>query len=151
MLRSAIVALAIVAATPSHAGETLVVKESTHSVKDTLDALTKAIEAKGLKVFARVDHAAGAKAAGMEMAPAEVLMFGNPKLGTPLMQAKPEIGIDLPLKVLAWQDSGGKVRIGYTAPDTLKVRYGVAGKDEVFATMTKALDGLTNEAIKGSK
>jgi len=151
MIRAAIIVLAIAAAMPAEAGEALVVKESTLSVKDTLDALAKAIEAKGLKVFARVDHAAGAKAAGLEMAPAEVLMFGNPKLGTPLMQAKPEIGIDLPLKVLAWQDASGTVRIGYAAPETLKARYGVEGKDEVFATMAKALDGLTTEAVKGAK
>ncbi|MEW5964024.1 MAG: DUF302 domain-containing protein [Pseudomonadota bacterium] len=149
MLRSALVALAIAAAIPAAAGEALVVKESALSVKDTLDALAKAIEAKGLKVFARVDHAAGAKAAGLDMAPAEVLMFGNPKLGTPLMQAKPEIGLDLPLKVLAWQDASGKVRIGYTAPDALKARYGISGKDEVFATMAKALDGLTTAATGG--
>lgn len=149
MLRSALVAFAIAAAMPAAAGEALVVKESALSVKDTLDALAKAIEAKGLKVFARVDHAAGAKAAGLDMAPAEVLMFGNPKLGTPLMQAKPEIGLDLPLKVLAWQDASGKVRIGYTAPDALKARYGIAGKDEVFATMAKALDGLTAAATGG--
>lgn len=149
MLRPALAALAIAAAMPVTAGEALVVKESALSVKDTLDALAKAIEAKGLKVFARVDHAAGAKAAGLDMAPAEVLMFGNPKLGTPLMQAKPEIGLDLPLKVLAWQDTSGKVRIGYTDPEALKARYGIAGKDEVFATMAKALDGLTTAAIGG--
>lgn len=151
MLRPALVALALLAAVPAEAGEALVVKESTLSVKDTIDALAKALEAKGIKVVARVDHAAGAKAAGMEMAPAEVIMFGNPKLGTPLMQANPEIGVDLPMKVLAWQDASGKVRVGYTAPDALKARYGIAGKDEVLATMAKALDGLTNEAVKGGK
>jgi uncharacterized protein (DUF302 family) len=151
MLRPALVAIALLAAVPAEAGEALVVKESTLSVKETIDALAKALEAKGIKVVARVDHAAGAKAAGMEMAPAEVIMFGNPKLGTPLMQANPQIGADLPMKVLAWQDAGGKVHVGYTSPDALKARYGIAGKDEVFATMAKALDGLTGEAVKGGK
>lgn len=146
MLRPTIAALAIAAAMPAAAGEALVVKESTRSVKDTIDALAKALEEKGIKVVARVDHAAGAKAAGLEMAPAEVIMFGNPKLGTPLMQANPEIGVDLPMKVLAWQDAGGKVRVGYTAPDALKARYAIAGKDEVIAAMAKALDGLTSAA-----
>ena len=146
MLRTLVFVLATALATASHAADKLVVKESTRSVKETADALAQALESKGIKLVARVDHAAGAKSAGLEMASSEVLMFGNPKLGTPLMQANPEIGADLPMKVLIWQDAGGKVKIGYTAPDTLKARYGIAGKDEVFAAMGKALDGLTATA-----
>lgn len=146
MLRTLVLVMATALATASHAADKLVVKESTRSVKETADALAQALQSKGIKLVARVDHAAGAKSAGLEMAPSEVLMFGNPKLGTPLMQANPEIGADLPMKVLIWQDAGGKVKIGYTAPDALKARYGIAGKDEVFAAMGKALDGLTAAA-----
>ena len=77
-----------------------------------------------------------------------MLIFGNPKLGTPLMQAKREIGVDLPLKALAWQDDAGKVWLGYTKPDALKARHGVSGRDEVFKKMTGVLDKLTSAAVK---
>ena len=120
--------------------------ESKFPVKETADRLAKALEEKGIKVAARVDHAAGAKAAGLAMPPAEVVMFGNPKLGTPLMLANPEIGIDLPMKALVWQDKAGKVWLGYTAPDALKSRYGVAGNDEVFKTMAGALSAFAKAA-----
>jgi uncharacterized protein (DUF302 family) len=136
-----------VAAAPLAAGaESLVVRESKLGVKETLDALAKALDAKGIKVVARVDHAAGAKAAGMELRPTEVIMFGNPKLGTPLIAANPAIGIDLPMKVLAWQAADGKVMIGYAATKDLAARHGVTGKDEVLAAMAGALEGLTKAA-----
>lgn len=126
--------------------ENLVVRESKLGVKETIDALAKALDEKGIKVVARVDHAAGAKAAGMELRPTEVILFGNPKLGTPLIAANPAIGIDLPMKVLAWQTADGKVLIGYTAPKDLAQRHGVGGKDDVVAAMTGALEGLTKAA-----
>jgi uncharacterized protein (DUF302 family) len=133
----------------AHADPGLVVTPSKLPVKETLDAMTKALEAKGIKVVARVDHAAGAKAAGMELRPAEVLIFGNPKLGTPLMQANPQIGIDLPMKAYAWQDAAGKVFVAYTAPDALKARYAIKDKDEVFKAMAGALAAFTAEATGG--
>ena len=126
----------------------LVVKQSPHSVSRTLDRLTAVMQKKGLTIFARVNHAAGAKKAGLDMKPTELLIFGNPKLGTPLMLAKRTIGIDLPLKALAWQDDAGKVWLGYTTPAALKARHGVSGRDEIFKKMTGALDKLTNVAIK---
>ena len=106
------------------------------------------MQKKGLTIFARVDHAAGAKKAGLDMKPTELLIFGNPKMGTPLMLAKRTIGVDLPLKALAWQDDAGKVWLGYIDPAALKARHGLAGRDEVFKKMTGALDKLTNAAIK---
>lgn len=151
MLRASVLAATILLSGVAQAGDQLVIKDSAGSVKETIDALVTALEAKGIKVFARIDHAAGAKSAGLDMPPTEVVIFGNPKLGTPLMQAKPEIAIDLPMKVLAWQDASGKVRIGYTAPETLKARYGIEGRDEVIAAMSKALDGLTSGAAKAGK
>lgn len=126
--------------------EKLVALESKFGVKETLDRLAAELDKRGMKVAARIDHAAGAKAVGMELPPTEVLMFGNPKLGTPLMQSAPAIGIDLPMKVLAWQDKAGKVWIGYTAPDALKARHGIADRDELFKTMAAALDGLARSA-----
>jgi uncharacterized protein (DUF302 family) len=132
----------------AHAEKLLIVKASPHSVAKTLDRLTAVMQKKGITIFARVNHAGGAKKVGMEMKPTELLVFGNPKLGTPLMLAKREIGVDLPLKALAWQDDSGKVWLGYTSPAALKARHGVSGRDEVFKKMTGALDKLTNVAIK---
>jgi uncharacterized protein (DUF302 family) len=132
--------------THSALADQLVTIESKHSVKETLDRLTATLDKRGIKPVARVDHAAGAKAVGMELPPTEVLIFGNPKLGTPLMQSNPEIGIDLPMRVLAWQDKAGKVWVAYTAPDTLKARHGITDRDEIFNAMAKALQGLTKAA-----
>ena len=144
-----ILALSLLIFTPAaQAEKLLVVKQSSHSVSKTLDRLTAVMQKKGITIFARVDHAAGAKRVGEDMKPTELLIFGNPKLGTPLMLVKPEIGVDLPLKALAWQDDSGKVWLGYTAPAALKERHGVSGHDEVFKKMTGALDKLTNAAIK---
>jgi uncharacterized protein (DUF302 family) len=91
----------------------LIAIESNHSVKDTIDRVAASLAAKGIAVFARIDHAAGAASVGMALRPTELLIFGNPKAGTPLMQSKQSIGIDLPLKVLGWQDQGGKVWLCY--------------------------------------
>jgi uncharacterized protein (DUF302 family) len=126
-------------------------QESRHSVKETADRLAKALGDKGIKIAARIDHAAGSKSVGMEMPPTEVVMFGNPKLGTPLMLANPEIAIDLPMKVVIWQDKAGKVWIGYTPPDALKSRYAIAGNDEAFKAMSGALAAFTKEAAAAAK
>lgn len=126
--------------------EALKVRETTLSVKDSTDRLVAAIEAKGLKVAARIDHAAGAKAAGMEMPPTEVVIFGNPKLGTALMLANPQIAVDLPLKIVIWQAAPGKTAIGYTVPDALKARFDIKDKDPLFASMGEALEGFASVA-----
>jgi uncharacterized protein (DUF302 family) len=131
----------------SHAAaESLTTVESKFPVKETLDRLSAELERRGIKVAARIDHAAGAKAVGMELPPTEVLMFGNPKLGTPLMQSNPAIGIDLPMKVLAWQDKAGKVWIGYNAADDLAARHGIKDRDEAVKAMAGALGGLVKGA-----
>jgi uncharacterized protein (DUF302 family) len=144
---SAALLLALTAS--SAMAETLMTQESQFSVKETLDRLTTALDAKGIKVVARVDHAAGAKAVGMELPPTEVLMFGNPKLGTPLMQANPMIGLDLPMKVVAWQDKAGKVHVSYTKPADLKARYGISDREDQFKAMEAALFALTGAAATG--
>ena len=96
--------------------------------------------------MARVNHAAGAKSAGLDLKPTELLIFGNPKLGTPLMQTNRMIALDLPMKVLAWEDDNGEVHVAYTTPTALAKRHGVKGRDEIVATMTNALAGLTAAA-----
>jgi uncharacterized protein (DUF302 family) len=133
---------------PLHAESTMITKKSSHSVKVTLDRLEAALKEKGITVAVRWDHAGAAKGVGMPLRPMEVLIFGNPKLGTPLMQSNPRAGVDLPLKVLAWEDDKGQVWIGYTKPDALAARYDIHNQGEVIKKITGALDGLTNQAIK---
>jgi uncharacterized protein (DUF302 family) len=145
-MRIVAAALLLLLSATSALSEKLVALESKYDVKETLDRLAAELDKRGIKVAARIDHAAGAKAVGMELPPIEVLMFGNPRLGTPLMQSAPAIGIDLPMKVLAWQDKAGKVWIGYTAPETLKARHDISDRDEVFRLMAAALDGLAKSA-----
>lgn len=132
---------------PAHANDNLVVKQSAHSVGETLDRLEAILKKRGLTIFARVDHAAGAKKAGMAMKPTQLLLFGNPKMGTPLMQSNVRIGIDLPIKVLAWQDHKDAVWIAYNDPAYLKSRHAITDRDPVFGTMTGALGKLTDAAI----
>jgi uncharacterized protein (DUF302 family) len=138
--------LTVVASGAAQPGDDIVIKTSTRSVKETIDALAAKLKEKGIKIAARVDHAAGAKAAGLELPPTELLIFGNPKLGTPLMQANRAIGLDLPMKVLAWQEADGTVKVAYTAPAVLAKRHGISGQDKIAETMSKALDGLTKAA-----
>jgi uncharacterized protein (DUF302 family) len=97
------------------------------SVKETLDRLASTVTSKGMTVFGRVDHGAGAAQVGMPLRPTELLIFGNAKGGTPLMQAKQTIGIDLPLKALAWEDADGKVWITSNDPTWLARRHGLGG------------------------
>jgi uncharacterized protein (DUF302 family) len=143
----AIVVFSALLLTPSALAQTaLTTLESKFPVKETADRLEAALTEKGLKVAARVNHAAGATAAGLEMPPTEVLMFGNPKLGTPLMLANPEIAIELPMKIVIWQSKDGKAMVGYVDPETLKQRYGITGQDETFKTMTGALGAFAKAA-----
>lgn len=141
-------ALFALLATGAQAGDNMVVKESAHSVAATLDRLAKILTSKGITVFTRVNHAAGAKKAGLELKPTELLIFGNPKLGTPLMMSNRKIGIDLPMKALAWEDDAGKVWLAYSTPASMQARHGITDKDEVFKKMTGALGKLTDAAIK---
>ncbi len=124
----------------------LITVESKYGVKESADRLVTALEDKGIKVAARIDHAAGAKAAGLDMPPTEVVMFGNPKLGTRLMLVNPEIAIELPMKIVIWQDKGGKVQLGYVNPSSLEQRYAISDKDEVFNAMSSALADLSKTA-----
>jgi uncharacterized protein (DUF302 family) len=103
----------------------IVNKPSTHSVVDTLGKLQNILEAKGIAVFALIDHSGEAAKVGMKMRPTKLLIFGNPKGGTPLMLAAPSIAIDLPLKILIWQDDHEKVWVSYNTPEYLAERHGL--------------------------
>ena len=109
-------------------GEGIVRKPSSRSVAETLDRLETILKARGIQVFARIDHAGEAARVGLSMPPTQVLIFGNPRAGTPVMLAAPTAAIDLPLKVLAWQDAVGKVWLGYTDPRDLARRHGLEEK-----------------------
>lgn len=149
-MRTAVITLCtiIMLAPPASAGSDLVTKKSAHTVPQTLNRLEKALKEKGIVIFARIDHAAGAQKAGMRLRPTELLIFGNPKLGTPLMQSKQTIGIDLPLKVLAWEDQDGQVWLAYTDPASLADRYGITDRAEVITKMKGALKKFTDGATQ---
>ncbi len=145
----ACLAFGIALAGPASAdGERLIVKQSDFGVTKTLDRLGIALERKGIKVFARIDHAKGAKNIGMDLTPTAVIIFGSPKIGTPLMTSNPAIGLDLPLKAVAWQTADGSVKLAYTDPAILAKRYGITDRDKVFGNITGALDKFTDMATK---
>jgi len=122
-----------------------VVKTSPHSVPVTVARLSSAIEGAGAGIAAVVDHAAAAKKAGMELPPTTLVIFGNPKLGTPLMQENRQIGLDLPMRVLVWQD-GDTTRIGYITPESMASSHGIAPDHASIRKMTVALGKLTDAA-----
>jgi len=102
----------------------LISKPSTHSVPETIQRLSDLLKSKGVAIFALVDHSGEAEKTGLKMRPTQLLIFGNPKAGTPLMVAAPSIAIDLPLKALAWEDAGGNVWLSYNSPEYLQQRHG---------------------------
>lgn len=120
--------------------------KSNHSVGETLDRLTAILEEKGIAIIARVNHAAAAQKIGMELRPTELLLFGNPKLGTPLMQSNQEAGFDLPMKVLAWQDENGATMLRVTDPNAIRETHNLDGVDSVIETMTAALGKMASAA-----
>lgn len=123
-------------------------KRSAHGVSETLDRLETAVREAGMTVVARVDHSAAAKKADLELRPTAVLMFGNPKVGTPLMQSAQTIGVDLPMRAVAWQDEKGQVWLGYDAPSFLARRHGIDDRNEVVTRMAAALDRFADAATR---
>jgi uncharacterized protein (DUF302 family) len=142
------VLLAMVAVDAFAGGNGLISKPSRYSAPETMDRLVAVLQSKGMTVFVRIDHAAEAEKAGLKMRPSQLLVFGNPKGGTPLMVAAPTVAIDLPLKALAWEDTDGKVRLSYNSAAWLKERHGIRGKDDAIAALEKALDAMTDKALE---
>ena len=125
----------------------LVTVASKYPVRETLDRLEADLKAKNITVFARIDHAAGAASVAMPLRPTELLIFGNPKAGTPLMQSNQTIGIDLPLKILAWQDADGKVWLTYNDPRWLAGRHRLgSGTDAGVSALATLLAKLAKAA-----
>lgn len=147
MMRFALTALATVVFTlPALAAE-MVTKTSPHSVETTIDRLEAAVEEAGATVFARIDHAAGAEEVGMELRPTTLLIFGNPKLGTPAMMDAQTAGLDLPLRVLAYEDADEVVHLVYTAPAQLAEDHDLPQDAEYLTMITGALNNLTTKAV----
>ena len=126
----------------------MITKKSAHSVAVTMDRLEVAAKEKGAAIIARVNHAAAAAKVDLPLRPTEVLLFGNPKLGTPLMQSNQQAGFDLPLKVVAWEDAAGVVWVGYKAPSALAAQYAINDRAETVQKMTSVLDQITAQATK---
>lgn len=133
--------------TTINAEKGLVTLQSNHSVKDTADKLASIIESKGMTVFARVDHQKNAAGVNLELRPTQVIMFGNPKAGTPLMQCEQSVAIDLPQKILISEDADDKVWLSYNNPDYLKTRHDIQGCDTAIDNISKALSGISQAAI----
>lgn len=127
------------------AAEGLVSQKSSRSAKATLDRLAAALAGKGVTIFARIDHGGGAAAVGMSLRPTELLIFGNPKGGTPLMQEAQSAGIDLPLKALAWEDALGQAWLGYNDPAWIAQRHGLGAAS---AAPVKAMTALLAELAR---
>jgi uncharacterized protein (DUF302 family) len=119
--------------------------------KETMDRLEAEIRAKGMTVFARIDHAAGAAEAGLELRPTELIIFGNARGGTPLMQASQTAGIDLPLKALVWQDTAGKTWLSYNEPSWIVQRHGLGVRAEIVDKMAAALSAISRKAADPPK
>ena len=128
------------------AADGLVAVKSPYSAKDTMTRLEEAVTKKGLTVFARIDHAAGAAKIGKTLRPTEVLVFGNPQGGTPFMECEQTVGIDLPLKALVWEDAAAQVWVGYNDPAYLAQRHGVASCPAV-ENLRKALGTLVEASV----
>ncbi len=152
-MRTMLMALAgsIFLATATAADDGLLSSKSAYNVGETLDRFEAAAREKGMTVFARVDHSAGAAKVEQRLRPTELLIFGNPKAGTPLMQSSQTLGIDLPMKALAWQDAQGQVWLSYNDPAYLVRRHAVTDRDPLVEKMRAVLGELSDAATNGTR
>ncbi|MGD8493724.1 MAG: DUF302 domain-containing protein [Desulfobacterales bacterium] len=122
--------------------------KSSHDVKTTADRLESVLKEKGMTVFLRVNHSEGARKVGKQLRPTELVIFGNPKVGAPLMQCGQTVGIDLPQKALIWQDEGGQVWLTYNDPQYLAKRHGIDGCKPVLDKVQNALKNFAQAATQ---
>jgi len=141
-----ILLLGLLLPSAAHAADNgIVSKPSPYSVAQTLDRLEAVLQAKGIVVFARIDHSGEAQKVGMSMRPTQLLIFGNPRLGTTLMNAAPSLALDLPLKALAWEDANGHVWVSFNSPAYLAQRHGL---DPELAKKLGVVAILVDEALE---
>jgi uncharacterized protein (DUF302 family) len=139
-------ASALLIGVPSFGAEGLVTRRSVHSVDDTMNRLEQAVRTRDLVVIARVDHAGAALKAGLSLRPTQLLIFGHPRSGTPLMALAQTVGIDLPLKALVWQDEQGQVWLAYNDPAWIAQRHGITEPTQVLQGIKAALEALAGSA-----
>jgi uncharacterized protein (DUF302 family) len=149
---SAVAALLGGTSLAASAVEGLITSPSAHSVDATMEKFESAAKKRGFIVFARLDHAAGAESVGLKMPRATVIVFGNPRAGTPVFVKTPTVAIDLPLKAMVWEDANGKVFLSYNSAeylfDTIYVRHGAPHDKAVAAKIESALKAIADEATK---
>lgn len=143
---SSIIAIIFLLTISAYADNGLISVKSAHDVKTTADRLESILKQKGMNVFIRINHAQGAQNIGKELRPTELVIFGNPKVGTPLMLCAQSVAIDLPQKALIWQDVEGQVWLSYNDPNYLVQRHQIAGCDEVVTKVVKALGNFAKAA-----
>ncbi len=141
-----IVTLCYLFSSQLYANEGMISVKSAHPVNVTADRLEKILASKGMTLFKRIDHAAGASSVGKTMRPTELVIFGNPKIGTPLMQCSHSIAIDLPQKALIWEDEAGQVWFSYNDPHFLALRHDTRGCDELLNKVAGALGKFAKKA-----
>ena len=130
----------------AYADNGIISVKSSHEVKATADRLENVLKQKGMTVFIRINHAEGAQKVGIKLRPTELVVFGNPKVGTPLMQCSQSTAIDLPQKALIWEDEKGQVWLSYNDPNYLVERHGIEGCAEVIKKIENALSNFAKAA-----
>ena len=139
-------ALLLSASSTAFAAEGLVAMQSPYAAKETMNRLEEAARQRGLNIFARIDHAAGAAKVGKTLRPTELLIFGSPADGTPFIECAQSVGIDLPLKALVWEDAEGRVWLGYNDPGYLAQRHSVP-QCSAAGALQKAIAGLADATV----
>jgi len=134
------------AANFAFAAEGVVTAKSNHTVEETADRLESILKAKGMTVFARIDHAGGARSIGQSLRPTELVIFGNPRVGTPLMSCRQTVGLDLPQKALIWEDQEGNVWLSYNDPMYLARRHDLPGCKDMLSKVAGALSNFAKAA-----
>lgn len=140
------ISLLLLMAFSANAAEGMVDVASSFGVKETGDRLESVLNEKGMTIFKRVKHSEAAEKVGVELRETELIIFGNPKVGSPLMRCQQSVAIDLPQKALIWKDSDGKTWISYNDPRYLEKRHDISNCEEVIAKIEKALAGITKAA-----
>lgn len=138
-VQALVIAILLSATANAESSNGIVIIKSSSSVTATIDKLETVLKNKGMTIFNRIDHTAGAEKAGLKLRPTELLIFGNPKVGTPLMLCSQTAALDLPQKALAYQDENGQVWLAYNNPAYLAQRHNIRGCDEALAKVTNAL------------
>jgi len=146
MIKIILLTLLILNLSSAHAAQQYIVKQSRYSVGETIDRLENFIKQKGIIVYSRIYHSMGAKKAGISMRPTQLLIFGNPKAGSPLINENPLVALDLPLKVMAWQDEKNQTWLAYMNSEELTQRHNIRNA-ALIAEMNALLKTLTNNAL----